>query len=306
MIISASYKTDIPALYGDWFRARRAAGHATVRNVWNGKDFRVSLRDEDCSAFVFWTRNPAPFRDELDRTAQRHPFTVQFTVNGNPRWLERAVPARADAVEELNRISARFGPDAAVWRYDPVLLTDDTPASWHVDNFTRIADAVAGATNEVVVSFARIYRKTRRNLDRACAMHRHQWQGPPDSQRTDLAAALQDRAGERGITLSLCAQPDLIAAGKGEGITFTPARCIDVARLNRVAAHFGIADVTARTKGPREGCLCAESRDIGAYDTCSHGCVYCYAVSDPDAARRHQRAHRPDAESLHPETVSAP
>jgi hypothetical protein len=35
-IISASYKTDIPAFFGDWFRARRMAGSWEVRNAWNG------------------------------------------------------------------------------------------------------------------------------------------------------------------------------------------------------------------------------------------------------------------------------
>lgn len=75
-IISASYKTDIPAFFGDWFRARRIAGSCEVRNAWNGKTFRVSLRDADCSGFVFWTRNAAPFAAELARTAETRPFVV--------------------------------------------------------------------------------------------------------------------------------------------------------------------------------------------------------------------------------------
>ena len=52
-IISASYKTDIPVFYGDWFRARRMAGSCEVRNAWSDKTFQTSLRVEDYSGFVF-------------------------------------------------------------------------------------------------------------------------------------------------------------------------------------------------------------------------------------------------------------
>jgi len=99
------------------------------------------------------------------------------------------------------------------------------------------------------------------------------------------------------MTLAVCTQPEL-----ADGLA-APARCIDTTRLNRIAAHFGHVPVTARTKGPRPGCLCAESRDIGSYETCPHGCVYCYAVSDPKAARRNQRAHDPSARTLAPQMV---
>ncbi|HEY0836166.1 MAG TPA: DUF1848 family protein, partial [Azospirillum sp.] len=58
------------------------------------------------------------------------------------------------------------------------------------------------------------------------------------------------------------------------------------------------APLNARTKGNRPGCLCAESRDIGAYDTCPHGCVYCYAVSSRATARTRFQAHDPEGEFL--------
>ncbi|HXO03040.1 MAG TPA: DUF1848 family protein, partial [Stellaceae bacterium] len=83
-------------------------------------------------------------------------------------------------------------------------------------------------------------------------------------------------------------QPDLIVPGIGE------ARCIDARRLSDVAE----APIAARESGNRPGCRCALSRDIGAYDTCPHGCVYCYAVADRDRALARYKAHDPDAETL--------
>jgi hypothetical protein len=82
------------------------------------------------------------------------------------------------------------------------------------------------------------------------------------------------------MALALCTQPGLDAA--------PPARCIDAARLAGIAGR----PVAAATRGNRPGCLCAESRDIGAYDSCVHGCRYCYAVADHEAARRRMRQIR--------------
>ncbi len=290
-IISASYKTDIPAFYGNWFRARRMAGSCSVRNAWNGKTFQVSLRDQDCSGFVFWTRNAGPFRDELARTARTHPLVVQYTVTGYPRTLERAVVSANDAVADISSISRRYGTKAVVWRYDPVVVTDATPIDWHVENFSRLAGALAGHVDEVVVSFAQIYRKTRRNLEKAARETGNGWAAPDDAAKHDLLSQLHEIAGRNSLALTLCAQPEL-ADGRAA------ARCIDAARLDRVAKHLGHASVSARTKGTRPGCLCADSRDIGSYETCPHGCVYCYAVGNPDKVRQHHKEHDPSAGML--------
>jgi DNA repair photolyase len=58
--------------------------------------------------------------------------------------------------------------------------------------------------------------------------------------------------------------------------------------------------IAARESGNRPGCRCALSRDIGAYDTCPHGCVYCYAVTERDRTVANFRAHDPVADCLMP------
>jgi hypothetical protein len=93
------------------------------------------------------------------------------------------------------------------------------------------------------------------------------------------------------MRLTLCTQPALATKGIG------PARCVDAERLSDVAGR----PIAAREKGNRPGCLCAESRDIGDYDSCTHGCVYCYAVASRSAAQRRRRAHDPAGEMLIPQ-----
>jgi len=290
VIVSASYRTDIPAFYGDWFMRRLAAGYCRVANPYGGGDYEVRLTAEAVDGFVFWTRNMRPLLPHLDRVRQVAPFAVQFTVTGYPRTLESSVIPVEDAVAQLRELCRRFGPRAAVWRYDPVVFAAGMNAEAHAAGFTRLARELAGAVGEVVLSVVTPYRKTRRNLDRAAGRHGFAWDDPPADEKRALLARLAAIAVEHGIAASLCSQPELRVPGLGE------ARCIDAERLSDVAGR----PLAARESGNRPGCRCALSRDIGAYDTCPHGCVYCYAVADRDRAVGNFRAHDPEADCLMP------
>ncbi len=289
MIVSASYRTDIPAFYGAWFRARLAKGFALVANPYGGADYRVGLDPATAEGFVFWSRNPVPFRPILeDLAAENRPFILQFTITGYPRALEAAVPATETAVATLIDLSRRFGKRAIVWRYDPILISDLTDEVWHGANFARRAGALAGSVDEVVLSFAQIYAKTARNLAAAANRQGFAWRDPVDDEKRSLIARLAERAAEAGMTATICAQPHL-AAGPSR-----PARCIDAGRLSDVAGR----PILARAKGNREACACHESRDIGAYDSCPQGCAYCYAVRDPAKAKARLKTHEPAAPRL--------
>lgn len=288
MIVSASYRTDIPAFYAGWFLGRLAAGYAHVANPYGGGSYEVSLRPGEADGFVFWTRNMRPLLGGLDRVRGVAPFTVQFTVTGYPRSLESSVIASQDAVDQLRELRRRFGARVAVWRYDPIVMTSEMDAAAHRRGFAALAAALAGAVDEVVLSFANPYRKTRRNLDRAAERHGFAWHDPPAGEKRELLARLAEIAADAGMAATLCTQPDLLVPGIGE------ARCIDAGRLSDVAN----GPVAARESGNRPGCRCALSRDIGAYDTCPHGCVYCYAVAERDRAVSRHKAHDPTAESL--------
>ncbi len=267
MIISASYRTDIPAFYGSWFRGRLEAGHALVASPYGGKPYRVDLRPAAVDGFVFWSRNMAPFLTVLeDLVARGTVFVVQFTVTGYPRPLEASVIAREAAVAQIKALSSRHGRRSVVWRYDPVLLTTLTDRAFHLQQFSQLARALEGQVDEVAISFAHIYAKTRRNLDRAARAHGFGWHDPGSEEKQALREQLQAIAADHGIALTVCSQPE--SGGQ-------VARCIDAQRLGDVAGRA----IDSRQKGNRPGCLCAESRDIGAYDSCPHGCVYCYAVA---------------------------
>ncbi|MEE8515770.1 MAG: DUF1848 domain-containing protein [Alphaproteobacteria bacterium] len=291
MIISASYKTDIPAFYGRWFMARLRAGHCRMTNPYGGQRYKVGLGADDVDGFVFWTKNLGPFLGHLGEIRDRgFPFMVQYSINNYPRAVEVSVVEQSRARDHLGLLAASFGPRVAVWRYDPIIETSLMPLDWHEENFAALAGSLRGLTDEVVVSFAHIYRKTRRNLDGAARDAGFDWRDPAPDEKRQLLARLKTIAARNHMTLSLCAQPDYLVAG------VSPAKCIDAGRLEDIAGR----PIMAAVKGNREGCQCFAARDIGAYDTCPQGCVYCYAVSDRARARDRLEAHDPEGEYLFP------
>ena len=289
MIVSASYRTDIPAFYGSWFANRFRAGFCRVLNPYGGVSSQVSLRD-GVDGFVFWTRDVGPFLPALDLVAEAGiPFVVQYSLTGYPKTIEHATPAASRAIALIRGLAGTFGPRVAVWRYDPILISSATTPDWHRANFTALADALTGAVDEVVTSFVEPYAKTRRAMDRAAVAGGFAWRPARDTEKRALLADLADIALARGMRLSLCTQPALVEQGWGKA-----AACIDGARLSDRAGH----PIAFRRKGNRRGCFCAESRDIGAYESCPQGCAYCYASGDPATARRKHAAHDPEDEFL--------
>ena len=58
MIVSASYRTDIPAFYGDWFRRRLTAGFCRTVNPYGGGVYETRLTPEAVDGFVFYVFLP--------------------------------------------------------------------------------------------------------------------------------------------------------------------------------------------------------------------------------------------------------
>lgn len=291
MIVSASYKTDIPAFYAEWFRNRLQAGYCKMVNAYNRAQQRtVSLRAEDVDAFVFWTKNIGPFRPALAEVAARGvPFIVHLTLNPYPRQLEPALPAAQRRVEQVRWLARAYGPRVVVWRYDPILFSELTPLGYHLAEFSALADQLAGSVDEVVVKFANLYRKTTRNLHRASRSEGFAWWDPPAEEKCELLSELGAIARARGLRLRLCSQPELLVA------EVEPSVCVDPIRLADVAGR----PVSAVARGVRPGCRCAAAIDIGEYDTCPHGCVYCYAVEAQErAVTQLRQKHDPTAEYL--------
>jgi hypothetical protein len=279
-IISGSRRTDLPAFYAEWFRRRLRAGFCEVVNPFGGQRQRVSLAAGDVTGFVLWTKNLGPLLGDLDEVRSRAPFYVQYTITGHPAALEPRIIPWAEAVAQAREVSARYGPQALVWRFDPVVCTPQTPPAEVVGRFRRLAQALEGASAECVISFMAPYRRQARAFAAAGVTHTEL----PPAARLEVGQELARVGREHGLAVTACCTPDLTEGGLGA------ATCIDAARL----AALGAAVPRGVRKAPsRPGCRCARCVDLGAYDLCGGGCLYCYANRDHEFAARKQAGHDP-------------
>jgi len=286
MIISASRRTDIPAFYSDWFMNRIEHGFLLTRNPFNYNQIsRVSLNPEDVEAIVFWTRNPRKIMKSLgvlDGKGIRYYF--QYTITGYPRLIERSVPRPMDAIKTFIELSERLGPGRVIWRYDPILLSNLVDLDEHKRLFSKIAGMLAGHTDCVVISLADFYKKTSRNLDKVSDLIYSDLLAQQD-QLLELADFMARIACEHGMQIQSCAEEvDLSAVGVPHG------KCIDDQRLKEL---FNITPKPMKDHGQRPACGCVKSVDIGMYNTCMHGCSYCYATFDHEKTLAQRQRHDP-------------
>ncbi|HXZ04316.1 MAG TPA: DUF1848 domain-containing protein [Ktedonobacteraceae bacterium] len=303
MIISASYKTDIPTFYGEWFMNRLMAGYCKMVNPYNQQIYTVTLTPDSVDGFVFWTKNVGPFLKHLVEVKRiGYPFIIQHTITGYPRELEYRVIDFSHTINHMRALADLYGPHVAVWRYDPIVISSLTPPDWHLHNFEKLARSLETTTDEVIVSFAQVYKKTRKNMDLAAHEYGFTW-GEHEAMTTgsvrNFISSLAGISRSHGMLLKICSQK----AFHTLGLT-AEARCVDAERIERVSGKTIVERVERR--GNRKECGCFASKDIGEYDTCPHGCVYCYAVQQRDLALERYKEHDPTCEFLFPSKKNPP
>ncbi len=314
MIVSASRRTDLPAFYLPWFLRRLEEGWCRVANPFRpSQQRRVSLRPEHVSAMVFWTRRPDRLAGALDQIEARgHRRTMALvTVIEYGRDLHPYVPSIEKQVAGFRRLAERYGdPRRVCWRYDPILLGPRDSPDDHRRRFARLARQLEGSTRRVIVSFVDLYRKTARRLaqvagggyplaaDITGAGDQAPGDQAPGDQAQSLLRDLAREAAARGMEMRSCAEPRCYPEA---GVL--PGRCIDPGLLAEV---FGAMTLpSGKDRGQRPACGCAPSVDVGAADTCLHGCVYCYAVRSHRAARGAHDRHDPAGDILLPVPLPA-
>lgn len=322
IIVSASRSTDIPAFYCDWFFHRLKVGYSVWINPFNGAKLFVSY--VNTRFIVFWSKNPANLLNHLDELSKLNiKCYIQYTLNDyEHEKLEKNVPPISNRIKTFKALVEKLGFGSVIWRFDPLMLTDDIDIESLLSKIMVIGDQLKGYTEKLVFSFAdiAIYRKVQNNLA-SNGIPYHEW---TSEQMKEFTARLVAMNKERGwnYELATCGEK-----GRFKGVV--PNHCVDDALMIRKGykdkelMEFLKAEIhpipgadlfgnTAalpsdaiildngmyatrgdnRDRGQREFCGCMKSKDIGQYNTCVHMCEYCYANASKQTAARNFNRHK--------------
>ena len=325
IIVSASRSTDVPSFYADWFFHRLKVGYSAWTNPFNGVKGYVSYNKT--RFIVFWSKNPRPLLPHLDYLKERNiGCYIQYTLNDyETEGLERGVPKLSERIDTFKQLVDKLGKGRVIWRFDPLILTDDISIDTLLSKIECIGDQLRGYTEKLVFSFADIvsYNKVKSNLQN----NNITYQDWTESQMMEFAERLSMLNKKWGYTLATCGEKiDLQQFGVEHN------HCIDYDLIVRFAHDdkqlmdfigaaikqrkynlFGEPEplpasaillpddrYAIKDGGQRDFCGCMQSKDIGEYNTCIHFCEYCYANTSKEKAAENYKRHEmnPKSESI--------
>lgn len=284
MILSVSRRTDIPAFYSDWFFDRLEDGYVLVPNPINpSKIARIKLESiriknieidligqkkvemqGNIEGIVFWTKNPMPMFDKL-HLLEDIPFYFLYTLNAYPDNIEANLPSLQKRIESFKELSSHC---PVIWRYDPILLAEGINVEWHKQIFEMLCKELKDHTKHCKISFV---------IESYKGCSKKVW-APNLAQKNEILLAFSNIAKEYNVQIEACAE-----SGDWSKYGIATSKCIDREIFEQLLSekykdqNIIVTRKNNKLDGQRKFCGCMPAIDIGRYDTCKHGCNYCYA-----------------------------
>lgn len=317
IIVSASRSTDIPAFYSDWFFNRLNKGYSAWTNPFNGVKGYVSYANT--RFIVFWSKNPKPLIPYLNKLEEYNiKCYIQYTLNDYvDECLELGVPSLDSRIDTFMELVKKLGKGAVIWRFDPLILTDEISIDDLLRKIEHIGDKLLGYNEKLVFSFADIlsYKKVQNNLIKNRVKH-YEWNEIAMIEFAERLSLLNKKwgyelatCGEKidiskyGISHNRCVDDNLIirlAYNDKKLMNFLGINIEQVGLFGEIPEDaikidefsYAIKTKSNKDKGQRLHCGCMISKDIGEYNTCPHLCEYCYANTSKEIAIKNFNRHK--------------
>lgn len=281
MVLNTGSRTDIPAYYSKWFYNRIREGFVLVRNPYYPSQVtRYLLDPEKIDVMIFCTKNPQPMFGDADSfKALLSTFDTFWFVTVTPYGtdIEPFVPPAEHVIRSFQKLSEQTGKQRISWRYDPIFVTEKYSVAYHIRQFASMTKVLSRYTSQCVVSFIDLYEKTKKNFRGV--------RGVTHEEQEQLIDAFSVIAQEYGMQIHLCCENEQLIRKNVDA-----DGCMSKAVLEKA---LGCKLVVPQKKMAREACTCLLGADIGAYNTCGHGCLYCYANYDRATVLSNMKNHDP-------------
>ena len=281
MIINTGSRTDIPAFFSKWFFNRIEEGFVCTRNPYNNDIYKYPLDSKIIDCLCFCTKNPKPMLKNLDRLNDFNQFWF-VTITPYSRDIEVNVPDFKRVIKSFKELSETLGANKVSWRYDPIFITEKYSIDFHVDMFERMVFELHEYTDDCTISFIDLYQKVLRNFSQAKEVSK--------SEQLMIGEEFAKIAKKYDIQMKTCVEGTLL-----DKFGFDSSGCMTQNVIERaIGNNLKIPKGKYRTRE----CDCIFGRDIGVYNTCLHGCKYCYANFSTKLVKMNFRLHNPDSPLL--------
>ncbi|MBQ2666822.1 DUF1848 domain-containing protein, partial [Methanobrevibacter sp.] len=258
MIINTGSRTDIPAFFHKWFLNRVDEGFVCSKNPYNDDIYRYPINPKTTDCLCFTSKNPKPLIKNIDKLDEYNQFWF-MTINAYDKDIEVNVPSYKRVIKTFKSLSDYLGSRCVEWRYDPIFITEKYDLDFHIDKFEEIASQLSTYTDYCTISFIDLYKKVLRNFPEAKEVE--------IEEQLIIGENFSRIARDYDIQIKTCL----------EGTLLDQFGCDSSGCMTQQVIERAIGNNLKLPKGKYQNreCNCIFGRDVGAYNTCMHGCKYC-------------------------------
>ena len=282
MILNTGLRTDIPGFFSEWFYNRIDEGFVYVRNPYaKNQIYSYRLDPELIDCIIFTTKNPRPMFRNLEKIDKFNQYW-HITITPYGKEIEPNVPPVDEVIDSFKFLSERLGKEKVTLRYDPIFISEKYSIEKHIESFDYILDSLSDYTTEAIISFIDLYEKTKRNFPNAKEV--------TQDERLRIGEEFAKIGEKYNIKVKTCAEGTEL-----ERFGIDSSGCMTKEVIEKaINKNLDIPKQKARNGE----CYCLLNNDIGEYNSCNHGCLYCYANSNKRLVKRNLKLHDPKSPIL--------
>ena len=280
MLLNISGRTDIVQYYTPWLLKRLDEWFCYSRNPLFPKTvYRIDLNPQKIDCMVFCSKNYQPILPYIKEINNKYRILCHYTITAYWKDIEPWVPDIDSSIETLLKLSEIVWKEKVIWRYDPLLFTQNYNSEYLLKTYEYIADKVHNHIQRALFSFVERYKKLNTNMPELISF--------TDDDKIELAKWIWEISRKYNIYVQTCGTDNLY-----EEYWVHKSWCVSKEILEQAN------NVTYKNIKPiwmRKWCHCIPYRDIWYYDTCLNWCKYCYATKNHENVGNIIKKHNPES-----------